>query len=93
MAEILNDECDVLGTIVAGASKLVEEAVKELGDLGRPPKVTAAEAAKAISQQAMRTALGATGALPGMRIVDGKEPTLGSMIEKYRRLTRPLYGE
>ncbi|MFN8656480.1 MAG: hypothetical protein U0105_09095 [Candidatus Obscuribacterales bacterium] len=93
MAEILNDECDAIGSIVAGACKLAEEAVKELGDLGRAPKLQPAEATKALSQQAMRTALGATGALPGMRIVDGKEPTFGSMIEKYRRLIRPLYGE
>lgn len=40
MAEILNDECDAIGSIVAGACKLAEEAVKELGDLGRAPKLS-----------------------------------------------------
>lgn len=85
MAEILNDECDAIGSVVAAASKLAEEAVKELGDLGRAPKLQPAEATKALSQQAMRTALGATGTLPGMRLVE--EPkTIGGLIEKYRRL-------
>lgn len=83
MSEILNDECDAIGSVVAAASKLAEEAVKELGDLGRAPKLQPAEATKAFSQQAMRTALGATGALPGMRLVDGKEPTIGELMRKY----------